>query len=105
PDGEFPPNSAAPMRWFLFSSWVMSEDEIGREFEQRVTFSVGGQIFLDTTQSMELQPGKTHHRMVAQVHAFPIAPPGFYNLELFIREKGQEWGDPTAVYPILIQHL
>lgn len=106
PPDDLPPGTMAPLRWFLFSNWVISNEDVGKQFEQRVEFTIGDKVFFDQTQLMELQPGKIHHRMVAQVQSFPVVTAGTYDLKLYIREKGQqEWGEPSAIHPLLVHYL
>jgi hypothetical protein len=105
PPSDLPENSATPLRWFLFSNWVISEEDRTKEFEQRVTFEVDDKFFLDVTSPMELQHDKIHHRMVAEVHTFPVIPEGQYDLKIFLRQKGNEWEEPVASHPLVVRYL
>jgi hypothetical protein len=84
----------------------MLTEDFGVTFEQKVKLSnEQGKELLVSEQEFTGEQGKTHHRVVAVLHGFPVtAGAGQFRLTLHLRKKGDDNWEEAGSYPILVKH-
>lgn len=87
-----------PMKWDVVTLWAKTDE---RSYEQRVALfdPSGNPTGIDSTLDVEFR-GKQGMRNVVTIFGLPVYEMGVYVLKLWLREKGQDFGDPLADYPI-----
>lgn len=103
PGQEVPPPGAkvmAAMKWDALTLWTKTDDKI---YEQRIALfdPSGNPTGIEAAVGLDFA-GKGTLRNVATVFGFPIYEMGVYLMKLWLREKGQEFGDPIAEFPITV---
>jgi hypothetical protein len=90
----------APMKWDAITLWAKTDD---KAYEQRVALfdPSGNSTGIDTTGELDFQ-GKATLRHIVTVLGLPSYEMGVYLLKLWVREKGQEFGEPIAEFPITL---
>jgi len=80
--------------------WQGQPGEQGQEFEQRIRVARPDHEEIADLKSPFKISG-LRHRMIARLIDLPLAIPGIYQVELYVRPKGAEdWGLPVRVLPI-----
>jgi len=91
---------AAVFELAVITLWRRKPDEEGVGFVQQTRFidPLGEEIGrLEQTFRFD----KPRHRMIGQVHGFPIRTTGCHRIEVLIRRDDEpSWGKPVACYPI-----
>jgi hypothetical protein len=96
--------AVAPMRWHIFSLWLMEADDTGRSYEQdfKLTFPSGKTAF---KQTIRFTQTKQFQRVVAQIIGFPVSESGEYGLSLHLREAESEIPKVEAYFPLFVAHV
>jgi hypothetical protein len=93
-----PANTALPTQWAIFALWQEEPEDVGLEFEQRVTVeNATGQIVIYNIAKFNFQ--QKRQRVVSNVVGLPYSRQLLLNL--FCHVAGiPDWGRPLASYPI-----
>jgi len=84
----------APIKWDVLALWAKTDDKV---CEQRVALfdPSGNPTGIDATGELDFQ-GKATLRHMVTVLGLPVYEMGVYLLKLWVREKGQEFGEPIV---------
>ena len=91
---------AAVFELSVVTLWRRKPGEEGVGFVQQTRFiDPSGEETAHLDQSFRFE--KPRHRMIGQVHGFPIRTAGCHRIEVFVRRDDvSSWGAPVASYPI-----
>jgi len=109
-DNPVPSNAVVPREWYIFSHWLVADEEIGREFVQRTVIVLpSGDVFGDpATGSSVPFKAKDISANIAQVivnlNGFPIGMAGPITVKVWIEEGGKSVTDVIA-YPLRVVHV
>ncbi len=79
-----------------------SGDEVHR-FEERVRMLSPGGVDEVTNYQIEFPLDRMRHRAIVGFAGVKVEEPGFYEIEVCVRRKGQqEWGDPRGSFFIQV---
>ncbi|MEO6727189.1 MAG: hypothetical protein ABIU20_08080 [Blastocatellia bacterium] len=105
-EAELPDDAIVPKEWNAISSYRWEPDDLGKEYEQRVSLTLeNDRISTDSIEKIPREDGKFSSRVIIQSQAFPIKPQGEAVLRLAIREVGQENWQVIAEYKIAINRV
>lgn len=103
--GGIPEKASAPIRWFVFSMWQATPEEIGKSFEQRVELLLpDGTVGLKNDSTFTFAEGKPFHRMNIGFLKFPISKTGQCSLKLSLKNERKNTWEEYARFPMEIQH-
>lgn len=99
---------AGDIRYILPHLWVATalvnhSDELGVEFEQRITITAPDGQVAELNPSIRFKATRPFHNIVTQ-YAVAARLPGKYALTMYLRHFGEEeWGEPRGRYQFLLQ--
>lgn len=103
-DAGIPEDTLVPQKWHIYTLWHRTLGEEGKSYEQRITLlNPNGTEIINEIRPFTLIEVK--HQIVINVGSIPVGVAGQYNINLSIRELGQDTFNEIISYPFVINHI
>jgi hypothetical protein len=104
PHGQIPENAVVPLRWYLLSLWRHDQDDLGKQFTQRIVLRApSGKEALSAELPFQLPQSASAIsvvRGITQFNVFPVGEMGTFVAKLFFRDsENSDWSE-VAEYPL-----
>src|SRR5260370_10196220 len=102
---KLPPTAMAPMTWYVFTHWLIEENEMGREFVQRVDVVLPNKEVLAGKGSSitfkPTDPAKNIMQNNVTLMGLPVGRSGPITVNLWVEENGAAITE-VHTYPLIV---